>query len=619
MLKKKLLIGVLALAFVLVVGVSTADAYSTLRLGSKGADVVTLQTKLGGLTADGSFGNLTLAAVKAFQTNKGLTADGVVGPMTWAALMSTTPTTGTLPAGCTSTVGYSSLTGAKCDGSTTTGGTDNGPLVGGAGEMTLTSTSTGVKDEVKENDAEKVLGFKVEAEDSDLAVTSVKLVLANVDGGSEKLTDYLEKVNVYMGSTKVGSVDASDFSRSAGSPDVFSKSVALTNAIVRDGNKNTFYVEVETGSVDSDDILNAEWAVTLDSLRYQDATGVIMSETDLDENDYSAYDSTDSEYDNTFTFADASDDDDLSIKSSTTNPDAATLVVEEDSSSDEYLVGAFKFDVDEDSSDITINEFTIEVLIDEAGNTATDTEAIIDSVMVKVGSNEYDADIDDATLVAGQGTATYIVSFDSDEMVVDAGDDVEVKVYATFNDQDGNYATGTTVKFSVDGASVDAEGEEDLDADNSFAGKVHTLELNTVPVATLKTPSPSLALSQAIEGVGAGAEDVFLAKITFMVEAGDEAVYVSADGDDFTFNQLGAGNVDSVVIDSSDIDEDDGAYLVEDSGMFTLSFYVRANSESERITLTGIPYGFDAAINAADELLTSGLTTFKTPTVYLAK
>ena len=57
----------------------------TIRLGSRGADVRYLQTKLR-LTADGIFGANTRKAVIAFQKSKGLTADGVVGARTWAAL-----------------------------------------------------------------------------------------------------------------------------------------------------------------------------------------------------------------------------------------------------------------------------------------------------------------------------------------------------------------------------------------------------------------------------------------------------------------------------------------------------------------------------------------------------
>lgn len=71
----------------------------TLRKGSNGADVITLQKRLMELGyalpnygADGDFGNETLNAVKAFQrehkdaNGKKLTVDGIVGSKTWAAL-----------------------------------------------------------------------------------------------------------------------------------------------------------------------------------------------------------------------------------------------------------------------------------------------------------------------------------------------------------------------------------------------------------------------------------------------------------------------------------------------------------------------------------------------------
>ncbi len=63
----------------------------TLRSGSRGEMVKTLQTMLNavsgaGLTVDGGFGSKTLAAVKSFQRSRGLAVDGVVGAKTWAAL-----------------------------------------------------------------------------------------------------------------------------------------------------------------------------------------------------------------------------------------------------------------------------------------------------------------------------------------------------------------------------------------------------------------------------------------------------------------------------------------------------------------------------------------------------
>jgi len=56
-----------------------------LRVGSRGYDVKVVQ-KIVGVADDGVFGNVTSAAVKAYQLRKGLVADGVVGEKTWAAM-----------------------------------------------------------------------------------------------------------------------------------------------------------------------------------------------------------------------------------------------------------------------------------------------------------------------------------------------------------------------------------------------------------------------------------------------------------------------------------------------------------------------------------------------------
>ena len=59
---------------------------TVLRYGSTGTAVKVLQRGLGGLVVDGSFGSLTLAAVKSFQTSRKLSATGVVDAATWKAL-----------------------------------------------------------------------------------------------------------------------------------------------------------------------------------------------------------------------------------------------------------------------------------------------------------------------------------------------------------------------------------------------------------------------------------------------------------------------------------------------------------------------------------------------------
>lgn len=62
----------------------------TLRKGSKGGDVQTLQGRLNAnganLKVDGDFGLLTERAVRLFQTERKLVVDGIAGPQVWAAL-----------------------------------------------------------------------------------------------------------------------------------------------------------------------------------------------------------------------------------------------------------------------------------------------------------------------------------------------------------------------------------------------------------------------------------------------------------------------------------------------------------------------------------------------------
>lgn len=64
---------------------ATSTTRRSIKLGSRGTDVVYLQQRLG-IGADGIFGPLTRRAVIAFQKSRLLAADGIVGPRTWAAL-----------------------------------------------------------------------------------------------------------------------------------------------------------------------------------------------------------------------------------------------------------------------------------------------------------------------------------------------------------------------------------------------------------------------------------------------------------------------------------------------------------------------------------------------------
>ncbi|HUQ30070.1 MAG TPA: peptidoglycan-binding protein, partial [Candidatus Paceibacterota bacterium] len=256
-----------------------------LTIGSTGADVTALQSWLiaGGYSipagATGFFGAQTQAALAAYQAKVGISpAAGYFGPITRAKVsgsataggtypagctsnvgystttgMSCAASTTTLPAGCTSTVGYSTTTGMSCAGTVSTtlpagctstvgfSSTTGASCSGGSSAAGLAGTDGSISDvtelgsynneDVAEGDsAVKVLGADIEASnDGDIALKSIKVSFDPAGNtGSDNLDDYLDSVSVWLGSTKVGSADVSDFSQD--SDDLYTKTITLNGA-----------------------------------------------------------------------------------------------------------------------------------------------------------------------------------------------------------------------------------------------------------------------------------------------------------------------------------------------------------------------------------------------------
>lgn len=608
---KKFLVGTFAIAaFALVV--STVSAYdfgtTTLRVGSKGEAVKTLQTLVGATPVDGSFGPMTKVKVMAWQASNGLTADGVFGPMSMAKANAGT-TVGTFPAGCTSTMGFSSTTGAKCDGSTTTGGTVAGPLVGGAGDIVVTETTTDVVDDIIEGDNDqKVLGFKVEAQDSDVKVSNIKLTFFNDGTGSYRLNRYVDSVSVWMGGTKVATIDSADFTKDGYD---YTKSIALTDAIVREGSskKATFYVTVDAVSnIDSAD-LGALWDITADNFRFQDATGVIMTSTEFAD--------TLSMSVNTMAL---SGDVKLVVSKASSNPLAQTVKVSDTSSTSDVLMLAFN--LKDTGSDMTFDALNVNV--DGTLSAATLADMLGELTLMQ-GSTEL-ASISDFS--GGDG----IYTFDLDDTyTLDADTTTTFKVVAKINDVD-NFDENDSLTVSFDSIAAEDSNGDVVSDTGSAAGTDQTFVLNA---PSLSLVSKSFALSQSIDGVAAGQEDVFLAKFVVNVTAGDEDVYLPTaidtavlNADFATYSELNASPIDSVVVDAEDETIDDSttsSYLITagSTEKFTISFYVRGNDSAEKITLTGFHYALadDTTVpyTAYTSVVDSGLSSFATSTVYLAK
>jgi hypothetical protein len=626
-----------------VAGAMTASAYTfsgpTMKQGSKGGEVAELQTLVGAI-ADGNFGPATKAKVATWQAAVGgLTVDGVFGPASMAKANGGASMGGSYPAGCTSSTGFSTTTGMSCASSTsypagcssavgfspTTGmscasGTNSGTsgvLTGGAGDINITSTSTDVETEVLEGATDtKVLGFKVEASGSDVAVTNLKVTLKNLNAPttSYRPTNYATEVAVWMGSTKVGSAMLSDFSKSTYE---YSKSISLSNAVVKMGvnSKATFYVTVSAAaSIDTTDMATDNWAVLVNNVRFQDGTGVVMTSSDTAGSILTgAFD---------FNSQALSGDVKVVVSKGTGSPIAQNVTVSTTGSTKDLTMLEFK--VKTTGSTASFDTLSITTALTTAGASDTYT-TIVGELILKDGAGNTLATLDGSDL---DGTETFTL----DDTKVVAKDTTETfHVYATILD-DSNFTSGAALTVSFASfAPEDSNGDQITDT-GSATGAAQTFVYNVPTIALSGTPT--LALFAHTDGTTAGLEDSYKATIAFNITAPDNAaVYVPLDsfayGTNGTagvlFTKTGGATVTSTAVQYVGTDNltsiTEGSSYRVDAGVtqkFELTVYMTGNDVNGKIAMTGLWYELSNT-TPNNSPLVSGLTNLYTPLVYLAK
>jgi len=464
---------VVAFAFVAVSSASAAYTHTTtLKMGMSSSQVMELQKALNAkgfeVSAVGSgsmgmesmfYGAKTKGAVVQFQAANNLGSDGIVGPATGARLamggavsgnfpagcMSTSgfssttgmPCTstgntsgGSLPAGCMSTSGFSPTTGMKCSGGTTP---TTGPLAGGFGTISaITQLSQYNNEEVGAGSNEvKVLGFEIEAsDDGDIQISAVKLVFdatGNASGDSDRIEDYLDTVSVWQGSTKVGTADAKDFTKS--STGIYSKTVVLSNSIVRAGDKESFYVAVDTiNNLDSGDIDSDSWTVGLENVRVVDGSGVTTTDADSAPTAIEYNLAGEGVAISFVSFSSASDTE-LKISANNT-PDSTTIAVDNTQDTADVVMLEGQMEVEGDS----------DVWLDEVPFTLTTTGdspvAMTSNITLVIDGKTFNE------TVTSTAASSVSITFDDLDLTLSAGDTVDFTVSADLNDLED---TGVTL------------------------------------------------------------------------------------------------------------------------------------------------------------------------------
>jgi len=649
----------MVLAFVLSVGVLSVDAAYmhsvTLMQGSSGAQVASLQATLG-VTADGSFGPITRAAVVAFQSANGLVADGVVGPMTGAAL-SGVPSSGYYPAGCTSnsgysvttgqscaastsypagcssTVGYSPTTGAKCDGSGSTPA-PTGALEGGAGDITITALSTYGAENVGEGAEDvKVLAFEIEADDeSDVDITSIKVELNQQDtANSEDMDDYMESVSVWMGSEKVGEADADDFSEASGH--VWSKSISLDDAVVRAGETEKFYLAVTAlNSLDSGDINDDDWQIGVSSIRFLDAEGVTSTESlTLDIDDNVVDDTLEEEFDFD-TFATAEDVElKAALKKGDEDINEAHVINVESGTTDTDDVELLSFTLEAKGSDINVSEIPVLFTAIDSAAGALDESTVFIRVMLS-----HDGDVIGTESVLAGGA----VVFDDLDVDIKEGDKESFLVTADIQDLTGALDPGDQLKAELTGTQVDAIEAEDESGEDLAAADLTGTALGEYSVVydsgiMVKLVSVSSLVTNDGDAGVATSSQTGTFKVTFDVTAFDDDMRLDDDPLEdtaafTTVTQLSYSITDTgndatqvpSLTSSTGATHDTESFLIEEdqTERFTLTVAITPTSSGFfSVKLEGLGWTAGSADAVGANIYTFGLDEFLTPDLYLVE
>jgi len=497
-----------------------------LNMGATGADVMKLQQFLNAnadtrvsVSGAGSvgaeteyYGALTGAAVAKFQVMyraEILTPLGMVNPSTYFG-----PST---RAKANSVCVTAPVIDPVDPGTPTP--TPIGELEGGAGSINEAQFISAINNEEVgegQNDVD-VSGLNIKPENSDIALTAVKLTFDHSQGTEEsgsatRLDKYADEVSLWLDGEEIARVDAGDFTKDT--TGVYYKTISVAdNAIIRDGEFGKLVVSVSgISNLDSTDVAE-EWGVRVDNVRYKDAQGAIITDSstpDINIHRVFSFESFATSADMNFKVS----SDDTSINT------ARTIEVSSTTKMNDIEVLSFSAEI-EGNSDMWLDELTVD---------ATTTNTILTGV-VSTAYLVMDGDIVGSENITSTMATAGEFQFNDLDLNLTAGKTYSFVVTVDFLEATGAFLTGTTINVDVSSADVDDTAKWVLEDEN--ADTVSAADRSgsaSADAHTLVTAGVNITLGDTtqVEVVDANSTAANYAKITMPVEifAIGDTIYV---------------------------------------------------------------------------------------------
>jgi hypothetical protein len=439
----------------------------------------------------------------------------------------------------------------------------------GEASLDVFEINTADDDELEEGAEDAVIAeVTMEFTDGDALVKRVDVQL-EADSGNGEMDpwDVFESISLWVDGDKIDEKDADDKNDYLGDEsDGILRFSGLDIIGMEDEEVDMLIAATLMSNLDD---MPETWEVSVDEIRYEDADEVTTTDSGTDElGDAVA-----------FTIDEEGTEDELIVKSNSSDPDSSIIKVEDDSKSDWVTIFVFDLDTDDSVNDILLDMVPVSITV---GTATYDT--LVNDARLVIDGTTIDSSDGDLNENYGGTSTTAIMEFDvNEEVEIDAGDRVEAELQLRFEALDPAYE-GATVEAAVTSANADAieaEGADDLSASSpdqlrgSATGEQHQLFTEGIFAEIVSTDIDTKSNGTVDDSVGEF-------EIKFDLTAFEDTYYVSASSTSvFDVDILNNdGSVASATPDfavDSTANEDNDAYELNEGD--TETFTITINHE----------------------------------------